>query len=105
MADHSLLDRIVTAAFAGGRWDHRVCSAPVARALEPVCRGYDPGVDEPSGQREWTESVREQRAADVEAERAAVARMTMSERLERGVALSRFAVRMCNAFRDQSVTR
>ena len=49
--------------------------------------------------------MREQSTADVESDRAAVARMTVSERLERGLALSRFAVRMRNAFREQSAAR
>ena len=68
-------------------------------------RRYDPPVDGRSEQREWSERVREQRAADVEADRAAVALMTVSERLELGLELSRFAVRMRNAFREQSAAR
>lgn len=55
----------------------------------------------PARHREWRDQVVALSAADTDAEHEAVAQMTMAERLERGIALSRFAVRMREAFRTQ----
>lgn len=51
---------------------------------------------------EWLEGVRSIGAALDEQERARVAAMTISERLAHGVALSKLAIRLREAFREQA---
>jgi hypothetical protein len=56
----------------------------------------------PASNLQWKERVAELSAESAAADREAAARLTVSERLERGLALSMFAARMREAFRSQS---
>jgi hypothetical protein len=56
----------------------------------------------PRDSREWRESLRAIGEAQDAEDRRRAAGMSVAERLTRGIELSAFAVRMRNAFSDQS---
>ena len=64
--------------------------------------GYDPAMTVPRDSREWRESLRAIGEAQDAEDRRRAAAMSVGERLRRGVELSAFAVRMRNAFSEQS---
>jgi hypothetical protein len=64
----------------------------------PAGAGSLRAVDEVDELAAWSERVRAQIEEDTSCERVAVAQLTVAQRLERGIALSRFAVRMRDAF-------
>jgi hypothetical protein len=57
----------------------------------------------PRDSREWRESLRAIGEAQDAEDRRRAAEMSVAERLSRGVELSAFAVRMRNAFTEQSL--
>jgi hypothetical protein len=61
-------------------------------------------VNDARDSRETLDRVREASERHDREDRELAARLSVSERLTRGVALSMFAVRMRDAFRDQSGT-
>jgi hypothetical protein len=59
----------------------------------------------PAGNLEWRDRVAALAAESDADDRARVAAMTVGERLARGVALSRLAIRVRDAFREQARLR